>query len=241
MNDVTTNTTYTLSTILGTLHVQAVAVNEATAATVTLNVWFGDAPVARGEVSLTSHPDERERGRLVAAGDSPDAWLSLPLRGVLFDLKNDEFAAVCTLIEECAAAAVGAHLSALENEPKVSTIDPICAGHDVNDVRRESLLMAIALGAPEKILITLRDAARVSRKNTIILPPGRFERLSRGKGWARLGKGNSVTWGERDDEGYLVGPGKWTVGSNDGFNRKDSVSWDVKHIVVGTETWTVAS
>ena len=249
MTNVTTSTheVQTLSTILGILHAQAAAVGEATAtaATVAVNVWFDDAPMAHGEFSLARHKDEeRAAGRFVAAGDSPDAWLSLPLRGALFDLKDDEYARACTLLEECAARAVAVHVAALESEPAarpLSTIERICEGHDVNDARRETLLVAIALGANDKILVAIRDAARVSRKDTIVLPPGRFEHLSRGKGWARLGQGNNVTWGERDEKGYRVGPGKWTVGSNDGFNRKDSVSWNVEHITVGAETWTVAS
>ena len=249
MTNVTTPThkVQTLATILGMLHAQATAVDEATAtvAAVTVNVWFDDAPAAHGEISLVPHKDERERGRLVAAGDSPDAWLSLPLRGALFDLKNDEYTAACTLLETCAADAVVAHRASLASEtasPPISTIARICAeGRDVDDARRETLLIAIALGASDKILVAIRDAARVSHKDTIVLPPGRFEHCSRGRGWARLGKGDNVTWGERDAKGYLVGPGKWAVGSSDGYKRKDSVAWNVKHISVGAETWTVAT
>ena len=247
MTNVTTPKVHTLSTILGMLHAQAAAVGEATAtaATVTVNVWFNDAPMACGEVSLAPLTDERKGGRLAAVGDSPDAWLGLPLRGTLFDLKDDEYAAACTLLETCAAEAVVVHLAALEaSEPvkPISTIERICAeGRDVDDARRELLLIAIALGADDKILVAIREARRVSRTNTIVLPPGRYEHLSRGKGWARLGKGDNVTWGERTKGGYCVGPGKWAVGSNDGYKRKDSVPWTVKHIAVGAETWTVAS
>ena len=252
MTNVTTPTTathkvHTLSTILGILHAQATAVGEATAlaATVAINVWFDDTPMTRGEVSLVPHKDERAGGRLVAAGDSPDAWLSLPLRGALFDLKDAEYAAACSLLETCAAEAVDAHLTSLESYPAVpplSTIERICSeGRDVDDARRETLLIAIALGASDKTLITIRDAMRVCRKETIVLPPGRFEHCSRGRGWARLGKGDNVTWGERVEKGYQVGPGKWAVGSNDGYKRKDSVAWTVKHIAVGDQTWTVAS
>jgi len=75
---------------------------------------------------------------------------------------------------------------------------------------------------------------------TILLPAGRYEGLSRGKGWARQGRGDSATWGEREDAGYRVGPGKWTVGSNDGFNRKEQTDWLVKHLKVGDKVWTLA-
>ena len=255
MNDVTTtepasNTVaiHTLSTIFGILNIEAAAVGEATATAVTVavNVWFDAAPVARGEVSLAAHKDERQAGRLVAAGNSPDAWIGVTLLGALFDLKGDEYAAACTLLETCAAEAAARHLSALVSEPAappMTTIERICVeGRDVDDARRETLLIAIALGATDKILITIRDALRVFRGPTIVLPPSRYEHCSRGKGWARLGKGDNVTWGERAEKGgYCVGPGKWAVGSNDGYKRKDSVSWNVKHVAVGTETWTVAS
>ena len=254
MNDVTTTESiphaapiHTLSTIFGILNVQAATIREAsaTAATVTVSVWFSERPISRGDVSLVADADGRQR-RFIAAGASPDAWIAITLRGALFDLKDDEFAAACTILEACAADATITHLASLANGPSVppvSTIDRICAeGRDVNDARREILLIAIALGANDKILITIRDAMRVSRTDTVVLPPGRFEHLSRGKGWARLGKGDNVTWGERAEKGgYRVGPGKWAVGSSDGYTRKDSIPWTVKHITVGAETWTVAS
>lgn len=75
---------------------------------------------------------------------------------------------------------------------------------------------------------------------TICLPPHRYEGLSRGRGWARKGRGANAEWGERTDGGYRVGPGRWTVGGNDGFSRKGEVIWTVEHIRVGEETWTVA-
>lgn len=74
-----------------------------------------------------------------------------------------------------------------------------------------------------------------------MLPPHRFESLSRGSGWCRKGKGDSATWGERTDGGYRVGPGRWIVGGNDGFRRKGSDEWTVEHVTVGGQIWTVAS
>lgn len=107
--------------------------------------------------------------------------------------------------------------------------------------RRESLTMALALGASDAALETICDALRVARRNTIVLPRQHLETLSRGRGWARKGRGSTAVWGERVDGGYRVGPGRWTVGGNDGFSRKAETVWDVEHVTVGSETWTVAS
>ena len=111
----------------------------------------------------------------------------------------------------------------------------------VTEARRESLARASELGADRMTLMMLVQASRVSRRDTIVLPSGKYEHLSRGKGWARKGRGNTAEWGEREDGGYRVGPGRWTVGSSDGFSRKSSIDWTVKHVCVGVETWTVAS
>jgi hypothetical protein len=108
-------------------------------------------------------------------------------------------------------------------------------------VRLATLGRAIELGADDATLIALRDATRVARKDTIVVPAHRYEGLSRGRGWARLGRGGDVRWGERVDGGYRVGPGRWSVGSTDGFFRKGADVWDCEHLRVGEETWTVAS
>lgn len=126
-------------------------------------------------------------------------------------------------------------------ETTTSRLDRLAPEGSVTTARRESLQVAIDLGADEATLVLLRDAVRLARKDTIVLPPGKYEHLSRGRGWARKGKGDSAEWGEKEDDGYRVGPGRWSVGSNDGFNRKSDVSWVVKHIAVGPQTWTVAS
>lgn len=104
--------------------------------------------------------------------------------------------------------------------------------------RRESVIIAVRAGADWPTVKLIITAPRLSREDTIVLPPGRFEGLSRGRGWARMGKGSSAVWGEKASGGYRVGPGKWVIGSNDGFNRKDEVAWDVEHLKVGNETWT---
>jgi len=110
-----------------------------------------------------------------------------------------------------------------------------------NPKRIERLARALELGASDQALEAICDAARTSMTDTIVLPAQRFEGLSRGKGWCRKGRGDSAEWGERDDGGYRVGPGKWTVGGSDGFSRKGQNEWIVKHVQVGAEVWTVAS
>lgn len=107
--------------------------------------------------------------------------------------------------------------------------------------RRESLSIAHNAGVTDNAFAVLASACRLDRKATIVLPQGKFERLSRGRGWARKGRGNDVVWGDREDNGYRVGPGRWTVGSNDGFQRKEQTDWDVEHVIVGGTTWTIAN
>jgi hypothetical protein len=121
------------------------------------------------------------------------------------------------------------------------TLDSLIAGHDVSDSRMETLSIAMELGADEVTLATLRDALRLSRGTTIVLPAHRYESLSRGRGWARMGRGDNAIWGERTDSGdYRVGPGRWSVGGSDGYRRKDSTEWTVRHVAVGTQAWTIA-
>lgn len=108
--------------------------------------------------------------------------------------------------------------------------------------RLETLGIAAELGADEAVLRVIAEAVRVKRNSsTIVLPAHRYEGLSRGRGWARKGRGNTAEWGERTDDGYRVGPGRWTVGGHDGFSRKGQTEWSVKHVQVGDQTWTVAS
>lgn len=117
----------------------------------------------------------------------------------------------------------------------------ILAGLTVSDARRATLVRAIEIGADDAAILVLAKAKRTSKHPTIILPLGRYEHCARGKGWARRGRGDAAQWGERTSDGYRVGPGKWTVGSSDGFARKDESAWHVEAVQVGAEIWTVAS
>jgi hypothetical protein len=104
------------------------------------------------------------------------------------------------------------------------------------------ILEAHELGATFKTLKALASAWRVSKKPSVEVPPGKFENLSRGRGWARLGSGQGVTWAQKLDNGNykLDQEGKWHVGSTDGFKRKSDVEYVVKFHPVGDKTWTTA-
>ncbi len=110
-----------------------------------------------------------------------------------------------------------------------------------NPGRIERLAEAIELGADDQALEAIRLAVRTSKSDTIVLPPHRYEGLSRGRGWCRMGAGGRAVWGERVTGGYEVSEGKWTVGGNDGFSRKGEDRWVVKRVQVGRQVWTVAN
>lgn len=134
----------------------------------------------------------------------------------------------------------------MTNTERKHTLETLTARYaadntDPNPKRLERLVEAIELGASDAALEALCDAARTSRTTEITLPAHRYEGLSRGRGWARKGRGDSAVWGERVDGGYRVGPGRWVVGGSDGFSRKGETVWEVKHVAVGDQTWTVAS
>ena len=115
------------------------------------------------------------------------------------------------------------------------------AGRAVSEVRLESLRKAIKLGATHEVLVMLATALRVGRKETVFLPAGRHEHLSRGSGWCRKGRGSDAVWGAREAPGYRCGPGRWIVGSSDGFHRNAEETYTARHVQVGGETWTIAN
>lgn len=112
----------------------------------------------------------------------------------------------------------------------------------LSDGRSNSVKIAHDAGVDDATLKRIAEAIRVKRDSeTIVLPRNRLELCSRGRGWARIGKGDKAQWGERVDGGYEVGPGRWTVGGNDGFTRKKEDVYDVKHVTVGGKIWTIAN
>lgn len=128
-----------------------------------------------------------------------------------------------------------------DSQNVTARVAALIEGHDVSKSRQESLTIAATAGADDATLVRIRDAIRVGRDSrTVLLPPGRYEHCSRGKGWARQGKGSSAVWGEDTGSGYRVGAGRWVVGSSDGFSRKSQVDWLATHITVGDQVWTIA-
>ena len=111
---------------------------------------------------------------------------------------------------------------------------------DIGESRLQSLTVA-SEAVDDETFARLARALRVSRSATIILPAHRFEGLSRGRGWARSGKGDAAKWGERTEKGYRVSAGRWIVGGSDGFSRKGEAAWTVEHVTVGPDVWTIAN
>jgi len=87
----------------------------------------------------------------------------------------------------------------------------------------------------------IASALIISKEDSILLPPGRYDHCSRGKGWCRKGRGDSAMWGEQHKNGYVVHfPGLWVIGSSDGFKRKNETKWQVSEVTVGSATWMLA-
>jgi len=56
----------------------------------------------------------------------------------------------------------------------------------------------------------------------------RYAHLSRGRCWGRQGTGAEVTWAPTSgSEVTLPAPGKWVVGSDDGYSRRDKKTYVV--------------
>ena len=120
-----------------------------------------------------------------------------------------------------------------------SMLSDILGSRKISDLRTESVRIAIQNGADRGTIEAIRDATLVARRATIVIPT-RYLLLSRGRGWARQGRGPEAIWGKQDGFGFRVGAGEWTVFSSDGFSRDVKVEWSVRHINVGTETWSLA-
>ena len=117
--------------------------------------------------------------------------------------------------------------------------------------------------AAEKVTVSARDAAIAVAKSignddavavfesaaavgvqgelSVVLPPNRLESLSKGRGWARLGKFDDATWGVKCEGGYRVNrPGMWAVGGDDGFGRKREDIYKVARVKIRDLFWIVA-
>jgi len=128
-----------------------------------------------------------------------------------------------------------------EASEELAAIANVAIGHtaaitpeSISGPRAKTLIRAAAAGLSPAQLKRIAEAVRVHKKeNGMTLPKGKYENLSRGKGWCRQGTGANAVWGDRVDGGYLVREaGRWDVGSSDGFSRKDSVRWDVQEVAI---------
>ena len=108
--------------------------------------------------------------------------------------------------------------------------------------RGAAIAVAKSLGKYEAVAVFESAAAvGVQGELTVVLPPNRLESLSKGRGWARLGKFDDATWGVKCDGGYRVNrPGNWVVGGDDGFGRKREDSYKVARVKIGDLFWIVA-
>lgn len=123
-----------------------------------------------------------------------------------------------------------------ETETAATRLERLVPRATVTAARAESLAIAHAQGVDDATFRRLAAATRLARAVTVILPA-----VSRGRGWARLGRGPTAAWGERTATGYRVTTGRWTVGADDGGARKHQAEWTVAHVLVSAETWTIAS
>jgi hypothetical protein len=102
----------------------------------------------------------------------------------------------------------------------------------IGDGRCRALILAASRGATPQDLRAIAEAVRVSTGDGVTVPMHHYETLSRGRGWARLGRGEKAVWGERTEGGYrLRQEGRWVVGGHDGFSRRGETIWDVRRVV----------
>lgn len=108
--------------------------------------------------------------------------------------------------------------------------------------RDAAIAVAKSLGKAEAVAV-FESAVSVGVQGelSVVLPANRLESLSKGRGWARLGKFDDAAWGVRVEGGYRVNrPGVWTVGGNDGFDRKREDDYKVARVKIGDLFWIVA-
>ena len=108
--------------------------------------------------------------------------------------------------------------------------------------RDAAIAVAKSLGKDEAAdLFASAVAVGIQGELSVVLPPNRLESLSKGKGWARLGKYDDATWGVKTEGGYRVNrPGSWVVGGDDGFGRKREDTYKVARVKISDLFWIVA-
>lgn len=115
---------------------------------------------------------------------------------------------------------------------EMELVAPGCSGGiERADATARAGTVAVALlnGASVAELARIAAAKKASRGASVRVST-RFGALSRGKCWARMGRGQSVEWADKDGGAVMLPAGKWTVGSDDGFSRKEQTEWTVVSI-----------
>jgi hypothetical protein len=103
----------------------------------------------------------------------------------------------------------------------------VCGDVSVNPNRRIVICRAAATSPRPAEIRKLAQANKIGTSEGITLPEGKYGKLSRGKSWCRLGSGSSAQWINADNGHRVTEPGKYVVGSSDGFSRKEQTPWNV--------------
>jgi hypothetical protein len=114
---------------------------------------------------------------------------------------------------------------------RVRSLMACISEEQIDDGRCRVLMLAASRGGTPQDLRDIAEALRVSTGDGITVPMHHYETLSRGRGWARRGRGKDAVWGERVEGGYrLHAEGRWVVGGHDGFARRGETVWDVRRV-----------
>jgi hypothetical protein len=130
-------------------------------------------------------------------------------------------------LDQAAVNAAEADLAQIRD--RVRSLMACISAEQLSDARCRTLMLAAGRGATPLDLRAIAEATRVSTGDGIIVPAHHYEGLSRGRGWARHGRGDHAVWGERVEGGYRLRlAGRWIIGGHDGFTRRGEDVWDVR-------------
>jgi hypothetical protein len=116
---------------------------------------------------------------------------------------------------------------------KVREMMQIITPEELSDGRCYTLVLAASRGATPRGLRDIAEALVVSREDGITVPAHRYESMFRGRGWARLekGDGDGEVWAERVAGGYrLRKEGRWIIGGSNGLTHEGETTWDVRRV-----------
>jgi hypothetical protein len=132
-------------------------------------------------------------------------------------------------LDQAAVKAAEAALARIWN--RVRELMQVISEKQIIDGCCRVLVLAASRGGTPQDLQDIAEALRVSTGDGITIPMHHFETLSRGRGWARLGRGKDAVWGDRVEGGYrLRQEGRWIIAGHDGFDRRGEHVWDVRRV-----------